>query len=312
MKTLPKKPRATKRRGRHPDKALSAAFCRTVAECGRYADGNGLYLHVDPSGARRWVQRLVIRGRSRGLGLGSYSLVSLAEARELALANRKLARAGGDPLAAKRRAEGMPSFEEASEKVLAIHSAGWKDGGKSAKQWRASLSEYACPRIGSKGVDQVTTADVMAVVLPIWTSKHETAQRVRWRISAIMKWAIAQGYRSDNPAGEAIAAALPMRPVRVRHMPALPYREGRCGDCRGPRLGRMDRGEAGVRVPGADGGPVGGSPARDVGRVRPRRDDVDRSRHAHEGATRAPRAAVRPDAGDPAGSRGPEPGRGRG
>ena len=225
MKTLPKKPRATKRRGHHPDKALSAAFCRNVGESGRYADGNGLYLHVDPSGARRWVQRLVIRGRSRGLGLGSYALVSLAEARELALANRKLARAGGDPLAAKRRAERMPSFEEASEKVVAIHSGGWKDGGKSAKQWRASLSEYAYPRIGDKGVDQVTTADVMAVLLPIWTSKHETAQRVRWRISAIMKWAIAQGYRGDNPAGDAIGAALPRRPVKVRHMPALPYGE---------------------------------------------------------------------------------------
>ena len=77
-------PQANKRRGRHPDKAISAAFCRTVAESGRYADGNGLYLHVDPSGARRWVHRLVIRGRSRGLGLGSYALVSLAEARELA------------------------------------------------------------------------------------------------------------------------------------------------------------------------------------------------------------------------------------
>ena len=133
--------------------------------------------------------------------------------------------AGGDPLAAKRRTEGMPSFEEAAEKVIAIHSGAWKDGGKSTKQWRASLSEYAYHRIGDKGVDQVTTADVMAVVLPIWTSKHETAQRVRWRISAIMKWAIAQGYRSDNPAGEAVAAALPKRPVKVRHMPALPYRE---------------------------------------------------------------------------------------
>ena len=65
----------------------------------------------------------------------------------------------------------------------------------------------------------------MAVVLPIWTSKHETAQRVRWRISTIMKWAIAQGYRNDNPAGDAIAAALPKRSVKVRHMPALPYRE---------------------------------------------------------------------------------------
>ncbi|MCY4510213.1 MAG: Arm DNA-binding domain-containing protein, partial [Acidobacteria bacterium] len=60
---------------------MSADFCRNVAEAGRYADGNGLYLHVDPSGARRWVQRLVIHGRSRGLGLGSYALVSFAQAR---------------------------------------------------------------------------------------------------------------------------------------------------------------------------------------------------------------------------------------
>ena len=225
MKPLPKKPRATKRRGRHPEKALSAAFCRTVAETGRYCDGNGLYLHVDPSGARRWVQRLVIRGRSRALGLGSYALVSLAEAREQALANRKIARAGGDPLAAKRRAEGMPTFEEAAGKVLAIHREAWKDGGSTAKQWQTTLRDYVHPRIGDMGVDKVTTADVMAVLLPIWTRKHDTAQRVRRRIGMIMKWAIAQGYRSDNPAGEVLMAALPKQPARVRHMPALPHGE---------------------------------------------------------------------------------------
>ena len=107
-------PRKTKPKGRHPDKALSAAFCRTVTDPGRYCDGNGLYLRVDPTGARRWVQRLVIRGKSRSIGLGSFGLVSLAEAREQALANRKIARAGGDPLADRRRAQGMPTFEEAA------------------------------------------------------------------------------------------------------------------------------------------------------------------------------------------------------
>ena len=93
---LPKKRTATKRRGRHPQKALTDAFRRDVAEAGRYADGNGLYLHVDPSGARRWVQRLVVQGRSRTLRLGGYGLVSLARAREKALVNRRRARAGGD------------------------------------------------------------------------------------------------------------------------------------------------------------------------------------------------------------------------
>ena len=222
---LPKKRRSTKRRGRHPDKALTAAFCRHVGESGRYADGNGLYLHVDPSGARRWVQRLVVRGKSCVLGLGSFTLVSLAEARERALSNRKLARSGGDPLGARPRTAGVPTFAEATEQVIAIHREAWRDGDAMARQWRATLQQYVHPHLGDKGVDRVTTADVMAALQPIWSTKNETAQRVRRRIGAIMRWAIAQGYRSDNPAGEAVTAALPKRPRRIRHMPALPYGE---------------------------------------------------------------------------------------
>ncbi len=225
MSTLPRKPRATKRRGRHPDKALSDAFCRNVAEAGRYADGNGLYLHVDPSGARRWVQRLVIRGRSRGLGLGSYALVSLAQARRKALANRKLARRGGDPLGGNRASEGVPTFENAARKVLDIYSEAWREGSNTAKQWWAGMRDHVFPHIGGKTVDEVTTADVMAALLPIWTSKHVTARKVRQRIGTVMRWAIAQGYRQDNPAGDAITAALPKRPTPVEHRPALPHRE---------------------------------------------------------------------------------------
>ena len=217
--------RKTKPKGRHPDKALSAAFCRTVAVPGRYCDGNGLYLQVDPSGARRWVQRIVVRGKSCALGLGSFSLVSLAEAREQALANRRIARAGGDPLAERRRAHGIPTFEEAAGQVLALHQAAWKDSSRTAQLWQATMREYAYPHLGAKGVDQVTTADVMAVLLPIWTRKHETARNVRRRIGRVMKWAIAQGYRNDNPAGEAITAALPKRPAPVQHMRALPHGE---------------------------------------------------------------------------------------
>ena len=217
--------RRTKPKGRHPAKALSAAFCRSVAQPGRYCDGNGLYLHVEPSGARRWVQRLVIHGKSRALGLGSFALVPLAEAREQALANRRLARAGGDPRATERRANGIPAFDEAVAKVIAIHGAAWKPGSTNADRWQATLREYAYPRLGGKGVDEVTTADVMAVLLPIWTRKHATAQQVRQRIGTVMKWAIAQGYRSDNPAGDAVTAALPKRPVATRHQRALAHAE---------------------------------------------------------------------------------------
>ena len=96
------KPRRTKPKGRHPHNALAAAFVRT-ARVGRHADGNGLYLYVQRTGTRSWIQRLVIRGRKHELGLGSVHLVSLAEAREQALANRKLARSGGDPLSDNQR-----------------------------------------------------------------------------------------------------------------------------------------------------------------------------------------------------------------
>ena len=101
--------RRTKRRGRHPHQALAPAFVRT-APPGHHIDGNGLYLYVQPTGARSWIQRLVIRGRRCELGLGSVALVTLAEAREQAVANRKLARSGGDPLTDKRRVQGLPTF----------------------------------------------------------------------------------------------------------------------------------------------------------------------------------------------------------
>ena len=90
-----------KPRGRHPENALTTAFVRSVTRAGKYCDGHGLYLEVQPSGSRSWIQRIAIRGRRREIGLGGFPLVSLREARLTAFANRKLARSGGDPLAAQ-------------------------------------------------------------------------------------------------------------------------------------------------------------------------------------------------------------------
>ena len=180
-----------------------------------------LVLAVQPSGSRQWVQRLVIRGRRRELGLGGFPLVSLAEAREAAFHNRKLARQGGDPLAHKRKSE-VPTFEEAARTVIAIHRSGWRNA-KHAAQWDSTLREYAFPRLGKRPVSDIDTKDVMAALLPIWTEKPETAKRVRQRIGTIMKWAIAQGHRTDNPAGEALGAALPKTGNGKRHHAALPH-----------------------------------------------------------------------------------------
>ena len=95
----------------------------------------------------------------------------------------------------------------------------------SEKDWRASLRNYAMPRLGGIQGHRIKTADVMGVLLPIWNEKRVTAKRVRQRVSAVMRWAVAQGYREDNPAGEAIGAALPKNGVRPQHLAALPYVE---------------------------------------------------------------------------------------
>ncbi len=214
-----------KPKGKHPDKALSPAFVRKASKPGRYNDGNGLFLKVDPSGAKRWGQRLVIHGRQRTLGLGGCALVSLAEAREAALANRKIARAGGDPLAQRRLTTDTPTFESAAATVIELHRHGWRSE-KHAAQWEATLRTYVHPHLGKRSVADITTADVMAVLMPIWNEKPETARRVRQRVSTVMKWAVAQGYRGDNPAGDAIGAALPKHNGKTkRHHRALPHGE---------------------------------------------------------------------------------------
>lgn len=203
------------------EKVLSAAFVRTATTPGKYFDGHGLFLKVDRSGARRWVQRIIIRGKRTEIGMGSASLVSLAEAREAALENRKLARAGGDPLQAKRASEALLTFEEASRKVHKIHEPTWRNK-KHAAQFLSTLETYTFPRMGKLKVSEVTTADVLAVLQPIWLEKPETARRVRQRVGTVMKWAVANGWRQDNPA-DAIAQALPKQVKTQVHRKALPY-----------------------------------------------------------------------------------------
>ena len=125
-----------------------------------------MYLFVQPTGTRSWVQRLVIRGRRRELGLGAATLVPLAKAREQALANRVLARSGGDPLADKRRVQGVPTFAEAARRVLEQKRGGWR-GQHHVHNWWRSMERYVFPRVGSRPVSEVNTADVLEILTPI-------------------------------------------------------------------------------------------------------------------------------------------------
>ncbi|MXX33150.1 MAG: tyrosine-type recombinase/integrase [Gemmatimonadetes bacterium] len=208
-------------------KRLNATFVKSVKRPGRYGDGrggHGLSLLVKPTQSGRlsktWAQRLHIDGRAVNVGLGPYPVVTLADARKAALENRRVTYRGGDP-----RAGATPTFAEAAWSVVRLRRATWRRGSKSEAQWRASLQTYVFPVIGNKPVDRITTADVLSVLTPIWNEKRITAQRLRGRISYVMKWCIGRGYRLSDPAGDAVTAALPHKVKRKQHFRALPHSE---------------------------------------------------------------------------------------
>ncbi len=221
--TLQARPRLTKPKGRHPKHALSTAFVRNVNRAGRFCDGDGLYLEVQPTGTRSWIQRLSIRGKRRELGLGGFPLVSLKEARAQAFANRRLARAGGDPLAEKRRLKRMPTFADAAERVWNQMRQGWRDE-RHARDWLSSLTRFAFPHLGHLPVGEVTSAELVETLRPVWHARPSTARRVRQRIGSVMEWAVALGHRDDNPC-DRIGPALGPQGDLVQHMRALPHRE---------------------------------------------------------------------------------------
>ena len=202
---------------------LNSRFVETVKVSGRYGDGrggNGLFLNVKPTAngrlSKSWVQRIRVANQITHIGLGGFPIVTLAEARKKAVENRRTIAEGRDP-----RGVGIPTFRDGLEKVLELQRPNWRSP-KSEKQWRSSLEAYAS-ELMHKRVSKIQSGDVMDVLRPIWNSKRETARRVRQRIAAVMKWAIAQGHRPDNPAGEQVLQALPKNGVKRKHQPALPH-----------------------------------------------------------------------------------------
>ena len=202
---------------------LTAAFCRTVKRPGRYGDGrgsHGLSLLVKPMRngrvSRSWSQRVIIGGKPTSIGLGAYPVTGLAEARRKALANRKAIEQGKDP-----RGGGIPSFEQATDRTIRLHSKGWKPGSRTESAWRNGFTRHVFPKIGRTPIDKITTADVLAVISPIWHTTPRQAELLKRRISQVMKWAQAHGYRPDNPAGEPLAAVLPRNGKTTTHHRAL-------------------------------------------------------------------------------------------
>lgn len=219
-------------------KELSDRAVKALKADGRYAVGGVDGLHLRIAGdSRAWVLRIKVGDRRCDIGLGPFSDVSLAEAREAARGHRRKVREGIDPLMEKQQAKAAArvgrakakTFKECAVAYIDAHKAGWKNA-KHAKQWGATLETYAYPVLGSLPVSVVDTGLVLDALRPIWATKTETASRLRGRIESVLDWAKVSGYRDgENPArwrGH-LDKLLPARSKvqKVEHHAALPYAE---------------------------------------------------------------------------------------
>lgn len=216
---------------------LSVAAVAAKTKPGLYADGLGLYLQIAKGGSKSWIFRYMLAGKPRKMGLGSVHTVPLKLARERAAEQRLKLLDADDPIE-KRKAERLEklaasatilTFKQAAETYIKSHRSGWSNI-KHAAQWTATLEAYVYPVFGDLAVSRVDVGLVMKALEPIWTTKPETATRVRGRVESILDWATARGYRQgENPArwrGH-LDKLLPARSkvAKVKHHAALPYVE---------------------------------------------------------------------------------------
>jgi integrase len=210
------------------------------AKPGRYADGNGLYLLVKPTGSKSWVLRVQHNGRRHDYGLGTAITglidvdlpiqkrrsLTLAQARKKARIARELAKAGINPTSYWRgREDTVPTFERVAEEYHHQLSKGWRNG-KHGAQWLATLKGYAYPVIGTKLVDEIDAGDIQRVLAPIWLSKGETARRVRQRIGAVLDYAHGRGWREAEAPMRAVQQLLGgIKQPRGGSFAAMPYRD---------------------------------------------------------------------------------------
>ena len=204
---------------------------------GMLADGGGLYLRVAKSGSKSWIFRFMLDGKAREMGLGSFTIIGLKKARQKAANCREQLDAGIDPInqnkadASERRlnAAKANTFDQCAEAYIDSHKASWSNT-KHVSQWKSTLKVYASPTLGKLSVQDIDINLVLRCLEPIWTTKTETATRVRGRIESVLDWATVRGYRNgENPArwrGH-LDKILP-KPSKVRdvtHHPALPYED---------------------------------------------------------------------------------------
>lgn len=204
---------------------LSAAQIRALTKPGRYMDGDGLSLLLTAPKKGYWVLRATINGRRRDIGLGPLDLVTLAEARELAIDMRRDIQRGIDPIEERKRQKiEILTFKEAATKVHTEQKVTWKNG-KHQDQWINTLETYAFPKLGDRLVNDIEGPLIREVLLDFWLEKPETARRVKQRIGVVLDWAYANGMRATEAPMRSLSRALPRQPKQDGHFAAMPYED---------------------------------------------------------------------------------------
>ncbi|MXZ73648.1 MAG: tyrosine-type recombinase/integrase [Gemmatimonadetes bacterium] len=198
---------------------LNARECRSTTKPGFYRVDDTLYLYVKPSGRKSWVQRVVIDGRRHNLGLGSFPVVSLDKAKRRAFENRVKISDGVNPLRGS-----VPTFREAAEKVHVALAPSFRSE-QHTRDWMRILKKHAYPAIENVPVDRIKQQHVMDLLKPIWTTKTETARRVRQRIKTVLDHCRVDGHVRENVADDRLNPALPSMPKVKENFRALDFRE---------------------------------------------------------------------------------------
>ena len=210
-------------------KLTATAVKAALGNPGTYQDGDGLFLKVDKRGGASWTLRIQHNGKRQDISLGSAKLVGLAEARSAAVNARKAIKVDGRDLVAERKAKKAEAvtFRQAAERYHRDNKDGWKSSAY-ANQWLSSLERHAFPKFGNRPANDISAADIIGVLTPIWQAKPETGRRVRHRICTVLNYAHARGWRlNEAPSTTGSLKAgngLPKQTGERQHRKAMPYK----------------------------------------------------------------------------------------
>ena len=213
---------------------LKANEINKIKQKGIYSDGDGLRLRVDKNNNKNWVFRYSMFGKSKDMGLGKFPIVTLNDARQKLVNAKKIIYEGKDPIKLKKEKQielkrKSITFKKIRDEFIETFQVEWSNS-KHKNQWINTLKTYADPIIGDLAPSEIKTHHILSILKPIWSSKHETASRIRQRLERIFSYCIASDFMErPNPASlkDNLEFLLPKvsKSLSVQHLRSLDYQD---------------------------------------------------------------------------------------